>query len=118
MTTPILLSHYALMVMSLCPMEGRGQKNEEIKGTSPDPLPPSRSQKWGGAGYLRLALTHVRSFPDETSSLMGSCLCHMLHNAYLYVSICHKNLREFHHAAYFLHLMNPDLVHVVLFPLR
>ena len=29
-------------------------KNQEIKGTSPDPLPPSRSQKGGGDGYTRL----------------------------------------------------------------
>ena len=54
MTTPILLSHYALIVMSLCPTECRGRKNQEIKGTFPDPLPPSGSQKGGGAGYARL----------------------------------------------------------------
>ena len=48
MTTPILLSHYTLIFMSLCPMECRGWKNQEIKGTSPDPLPPSGSQKGGG----------------------------------------------------------------------
>ena len=40
--------------MSLCPMECRGRKNQEIKGTSPDPLPPSGSQKGGGDGYERL----------------------------------------------------------------
>ena len=32
----------------------QGRKNQEIKGTSPDPLPPSGSQKGGGAGYARL----------------------------------------------------------------
>ena len=46
--------HYALIVMSLCPMECRGRKNREIKGTSPDPLPPSGSPEGGGAGYARL----------------------------------------------------------------
>ena len=34
--------------MCLCPMECRGRKNQEIKGTFPDPLPPSGSQKGEG----------------------------------------------------------------------
>ena len=46
--------YYAIIVMSLCPMECRGRKNQEIKGTSPDTLPPSGSRKGGGAGYARL----------------------------------------------------------------
>ena len=41
--------------MHLCPMECRGRKNQEIKGTSPDPLPPSGSKKGGGAGHATVA---------------------------------------------------------------
>ena len=66
MTTPILLSHYALIFMSLCPMECRGRKNQEIKGTCPDPLPPSGSQKGGGAGYARLGMD--LTLPSETTT--------------------------------------------------
>ena len=39
--------------MSLCPMECRGRKNQEIKGTSPDPLPPTGRRR--GRVYMRRA---------------------------------------------------------------
>ena len=57
MTTPILLSHYALIFMSLCPMECRGRKNQEIKETSPDPLPPTGRRR--GRVWLRETIAEV-----------------------------------------------------------
>ena len=88
MTTPILLSHYALIIMSLCPMECRGRKNQEIKGISPDPLPPSGSQKGGGTGYARLypppilcvALSMINS---------DSCMDSMLPARSAPLALCH-----------------------------
>ena len=55
-------------------MECRGRKNQEIKGTSPDPLPPSGSQKGGGAGYARLAYCDQRRKGRSFADTMGICL--------------------------------------------